>query len=200
MKHFIIHSRECVLNGLSPKQNRSVPPLRPSWVHQLQRDFPDLTFSVNGGIKSLEMAKRHLAPIPGCDSFDGSTGGGGYMHYGSYCGLSEVEKNGNELAEEFDWSHLPAIGGVMIGREAYQRCWMLSTVDTDIFGAKRNPDMTRRDILERYITYGQVKCVVRSRERHPGTFPGPFFLLSLPSCSHTPALAMLQAPAASPIS
>lgn len=79
------------------------------------------------------------------------------MHYGSYCGLSEVEKNGNELAEEFEWSHLPSVGGVMIGREAYQRCWMLSTVDTEIFGAKRNPDLTRREILERYITYGQVQ-------------------------------------------
>jgi tRNA-dihydrouridine synthase A len=155
VKHFIIHSRECILNGLSPKQNRTVPPLRPSWVHRLQRDFPDLTFSVNGGIKSLEMAKRHLAPLPGCDSVDGSRDGGGYHAYGSYHGLSEVDTNGNELAEEFEWGDLPPIGGVMIGREAYQRCWMLSTADTDIFGAKRNPDLTRREILERYISYGQ---------------------------------------------
>ena len=172
VKHFIIHSRECVLSGLTPKQNRAVPPLRPSWVHQLQRDFPDLLFSVNGGIKSLEMAKRHLAPTPGCESLDGSRGGGGYMHYGSYRGLSEVEKNGNELAEEFEWSHLPPVGGVMIGREAYQRCWMLSTVDTDIFGAKRNPDFTRREILERYITYGQEMLAryeaEHSRKEGPG--------------------------------
>jgi len=140
-------------------------------VHELQLDFPDLSFAVNGGVKSLDMAKRHLAPLPGYESFDGSKGGGGYEGYGSYRGLSEVDRNGNELPEEFEWAHLPPIGAVMIGREAYQRVWMLSTVDTDIFGAKRNPDISRRDMLDRYVTYGETMAAYY--ETNHGAREGP---------------------------
>ena len=54
VKHFIIHARKCMLNGLSPLQNRTIPPLRYQWVWALKRDFPELEFSLNGGILTLE--------------------------------------------------------------------------------------------------------------------------------------------------
>lgn len=54
VKHFIIHARKCMLNGLSPLQNRTIPPLRYQWVWALKRDFPDLELSLNGGIITLE--------------------------------------------------------------------------------------------------------------------------------------------------
>lgn len=57
---FIIHSRKCLLNGLTPKQNRDIPPLRYDVVHRLISDFPELKFVINGGINSLEEVDTHL--------------------------------------------------------------------------------------------------------------------------------------------
>ena len=62
---FIVHARKAWLKGLSPKQNREVPPLNYPWVYQLKRDFPDLTFVINGGIQSLEECETHLAHVDG---------------------------------------------------------------------------------------------------------------------------------------
>lgn len=61
VRRFIIHARKAWLQGLSPKQNRDVPPLDYDLVHQMKRDFPDLHLSLNGGIESLAVAKSHLA-------------------------------------------------------------------------------------------------------------------------------------------
>ncbi|KAG8470626.1 hypothetical protein KFE25_009047 [Diacronema lutheri] len=54
VSHVAVHARAAVLSGLSPAQNRVVPPLRPEWVHRLARDFPNLRVTLNGGIGSLE--------------------------------------------------------------------------------------------------------------------------------------------------
>ena len=62
---FIIHARKAWLSGLSPKENREIPPLDYPRVYQLKRDFPHLTMSINGGIKSLEEAKAHLQHMDG---------------------------------------------------------------------------------------------------------------------------------------
>jgi tRNA-dihydrouridine synthase A len=62
---FIVHARKAWLQGLSPKQNREVPPLRPELVYNLKRDFPDLEVIVNGGIANLEQARRHLQRVDG---------------------------------------------------------------------------------------------------------------------------------------
>ena len=62
---FIVHARKAWLQGLSPKQNREVPPLNYPWVYQLKRDFPSLTFVINGGIQSLEECETHLAHVDG---------------------------------------------------------------------------------------------------------------------------------------
>jgi tRNA-dihydrouridine synthase A len=59
-KHVIVHARTCLLNGLNPAQNRSIPPLKYTIVHQLVRDFPDMTFCINGGFTSFEHADQHL--------------------------------------------------------------------------------------------------------------------------------------------
>ncbi len=53
---FIVHARNAVLKGLSPKENRSVPPLRYGVVHQLKRDFPEAVFVINGGIDTAGQA------------------------------------------------------------------------------------------------------------------------------------------------
>ena len=62
---FIANARNAWLKGLSPKENREVPPLKYEWVHQLKRDFPHLTIVINGGISSLEECQTHLAHVDG---------------------------------------------------------------------------------------------------------------------------------------
>jgi tRNA-dihydrouridine synthase A len=62
---FIVHARKAWLTGLSPKQNREVPPLRYERVRQLKQDFPHLRIVVNGGITSLGEARDHLLQLDG---------------------------------------------------------------------------------------------------------------------------------------
>ena len=64
-QHFIIHARKAWLSGLSPKQNREIPPLDYQRVYQIKQDFPELTISINGGISSFEQANEHLNYIDG---------------------------------------------------------------------------------------------------------------------------------------
>jgi tRNA-dihydrouridine synthase A len=85
---FIVHARNAWLKGLSPKENREVPPLRYETVVALKRDFPQLRFVLNGGIASLAEAREQL----------------------------------------------PALDGVMLGREPYRHPWLLAGVDPAIFG------------------------------------------------------------------
>ncbi|XP_050283857.1 uncharacterized protein LOC126723899 isoform X1 [Quercus robur] len=53
-RHFIIHSRKAMLNGISPAENRSIPPLKYEYFYGLLRDFPDLRFTINGGINCVD--------------------------------------------------------------------------------------------------------------------------------------------------
>lgn len=62
---FIVHARNAWLKGLSPKENRELPPLRYDIVHQLKRDFPDLAIVLNGGIKSSAQIDAGLAEVDG---------------------------------------------------------------------------------------------------------------------------------------
>ena len=62
---FIVHARKAWLSGLSPKQNRDVPPLDYERVYQLKRDFPHLTIAINGGIKTLSECVTHLQHVDG---------------------------------------------------------------------------------------------------------------------------------------
>jgi tRNA-dihydrouridine synthase A len=61
----IVHARKAWLAGLSPKQNRDVPPLDYELVYALKRMFPELTIVLNGGIDTLEQARAHLAHVDG---------------------------------------------------------------------------------------------------------------------------------------
>ncbi len=64
-RSFTVHARIAILSGLSPKENREVPPLRYDIAAQLKRDFPDLELVLNGGIKTLQACQEHL------ETFDG---------------------------------------------------------------------------------------------------------------------------------
>ena len=62
---FIVHARNAVLKGLSPKENREVPPLRYDVVHRLKREFPALTIVANGGLATWDAIERELAHVDG---------------------------------------------------------------------------------------------------------------------------------------
>jgi tRNA-dihydrouridine synthase A len=62
---FIVHARKAVLKGLSPKENREIPPLKYHYVVQLKRDFPQLEIVINGGITTREQIAAHLAHVDG---------------------------------------------------------------------------------------------------------------------------------------
>ncbi len=59
---FIVHARSAILKGLSPKENREIPPLRMSVVRQLKRDFPDAVIVANGGIHTVDESLELLSP------------------------------------------------------------------------------------------------------------------------------------------
>jgi tRNA-dihydrouridine synthase A len=62
---FIVHARIAILQGLSPKENREVPPLRYDDVYQLKRDFPHLDIHINGGIKTVDEISQHWQHLDG---------------------------------------------------------------------------------------------------------------------------------------
>jgi len=62
---YIVHARKAVLGGLSPKQNREIPPLRYEVVYRLKQELPALEIVINGGITDLDQAEAHLAQVDG---------------------------------------------------------------------------------------------------------------------------------------
>jgi tRNA-dihydrouridine synthase A len=91
---FIVHARKAWLNGLSPKQNREIPPLRYDVVRQIKQDFPALTIVVNGGIKTAAEVEEHLQFVDGVMI-------GREAYSNPYC-LAEIEKKLFAAPENID--------------------------------------------------------------------------------------------------
>ncbi len=104
---FVVHARKAWLQGLSPKENRDIPPLDYDRVYRLKQARPDLTIVINGGIEDLDQCERHLQHVD----------------------------------------------GVMLGRAAYQRPWLLADVDRRIFGEAANPVVIREAAVEALLPY-----------------------------------------------
>jgi tRNA-dihydrouridine synthase A len=62
---FVVHARKAWLSGLSPKENREIPPLRPEWVHRLKAERPALRILLNGGLSDVAQTLAHLASVDG---------------------------------------------------------------------------------------------------------------------------------------
>ena len=62
---FIVHARKALLSGLSPKENREIPPLRYEFVHRLKRERPDLAVVINGGFATKDEALEQIGPVDG---------------------------------------------------------------------------------------------------------------------------------------
>ena len=108
----IVHARVAILAGLSPKQNRDIPPLHYGHVHQLKADFPDLEILLNGGLGDHETALDALAQ---------------------------------------------GLDGVMVGRQAYQDTYFLSSVDALYYG-DQDPVRSRRSVIQEMLPYVDAHC------------------------------------------
>ncbi len=64
-RHFVVHARIAILKGLSPKENREIPPLRYEDVYRLKQERPNLYIEINGGIKSVAETQQHLQHVDG---------------------------------------------------------------------------------------------------------------------------------------
>ena len=107
----IVHARQAVLGGLSPKENREVPPLRPEVVQKLKGDFPDLPLVLNGGLRSVDQAH---AALGWCD-------------------------------------------GVMLGREAYHRPYVLWELENRL-NSKQWARPSELALLDRMADYADREC------------------------------------------
>ena len=105
-KVFIVHARNAWLDGLSPKENREVPPLRYELGYQLKKDFPNLVIAINGGITTNA-----------------------------------------QMAE-----HLQHVDGVMLGREAYYRPWLMTTWDEEFYNDPHEI-LSREAVEEAMVDY-----------------------------------------------
>jgi len=113
----IVHARKAVLGGLSPKENREVPPLRYDIVRRVKEAFPALPLVVNGGLREVQPV---LEALTWCD-------------------------------------------GVMLGREAYHRPWVLAELEQALSGA--SPPISREMLLERMARYAERE-VARGERLH----------------------------------
>ncbi|SLM64445.1 MULTISPECIES: tRNA dihydrouridine(20/20a) synthase DusA [Dickeya] len=94
---FIVHARKAWLSGLSPKENREIPPLDYPRVYQLKRDFPALTIAINGGIKTLAEAQQHLQHVDGV-----MVGREAYQNPGLLCDVDAALFGGEPGPTPFD--------------------------------------------------------------------------------------------------
>lgn len=116
---FIVHARKAWLSGLSPKQNREIPPLQYDWVIALKQTFPHLQIVINGGVIDIDQC-RHL---------------------------------------------LQQVDGVMMGREAYHNPFVLSSVDSLLYGIE-DSELERSDVIEAYMAYCEKQLAEGVRLHH----------------------------------
>lgn len=96
---FVVHARKAWLQGLSPKENREVPPLDYGLVRRLKAERPDLTVVLNGGVPSLEAAVEHLAPRADGVTLDGVMLGRAAYHEPTLLGAVDRIVFGQDVAD-----------------------------------------------------------------------------------------------------
>jgi tRNA-dihydrouridine synthase A len=122
---FIVHARNAWLQGLSPKDNREIPPLRYEFVRRLKRELPGLTFVINGGLKSDAEIASQLVSLPTAPAD---------------APLADADG--------------PALDGAMIGRQAYHEPWQMAGWDAAFFG-QPGPAHSRDAVMRQWVDYLQ---------------------------------------------
>ena len=142
-ERFIIHARKAWLHGLSPKQNREIPPLKPDWVLRLKSERPDLVFVLNGGLC------EHAKMLPWLDTLDGVMWG--RAAYQEPWLLADVDHL--YFAEPQRWTHplqlLPALEE--LAEQLLQQggqLWHLARHTLGLFNGRSGAKQWRRQLSE----------------------------------------------------
>ena len=153
---FIVHARNAVLKGLSPKENREIPPLKYDYVYRLKRDFPALEFVINGGITTRAQIDAQLGKVDGVML--------GRAAYHDPWLLADAGKSRADVVRamvEYARRHLPlrAVARHMLGlyhRMPHARVWRRMLSDSDRLRANR-PELLLEalELVERpgYVEY-----------------------------------------------
>jgi len=133
----IVHARAALLGGLSPKENREIPPLKYDYVHRLKRERPALTVVLNGGLSDIREIRAHLRP-------------GAHYDTGAHDDTGARHDGGPHLGPG---AHRDAgLDGVMLGRAAYHRPALLAELEQAVIDpAWRVPEAW--EIIERVVSY-----------------------------------------------
>ena len=146
-QHFVIHARKCILKGLTPAQNRIIPPLNYPRVYALCRIFPDCSFVLNGGIPGLKVARTLCLGDTFVHDHDNEKE---ITHHAVPCCICNASNGSCTVAP-----HIapPNLKGCMLGRAARGNPAMFADVDRYFYGHDVNPCKNRRDALEAYCGY-----------------------------------------------
>ena len=125
-RRFVVHARNAWLDGLDPKQNREIPPLRYEVVHRLAQDFPHCAFELNGGLQDLAHGLATVCPVGASGPDSGAASDGSGLD-------SATASEGPAVADATAGAEAgrPAtrLVGAMYGRRAYHDPWLLAGVD-----------------------------------------------------------------------
>ena len=146
---FIVHARNAVLKGLSPKANREIPPLRYEVVTKLREDFPALTFVLNGGITTVAQCVELLdAPV------------------GAAPTRADASQRATVVAAEppLQVSGSVKFQGIMLGRTAYHDSYVLAQTQSALFGTALP---SREEIVGRMIHYTEREIAMTRGQAHP---------------------------------
>lgn len=125
-RRFIVHARNAWLDGLDPKQNREIPPLRYEVVHRLAQDFPHCAFELNGGLQDLAHGLAAVCPAGASGPGSGAASeGSGPDSATASEGLAVMEA----VAQAEAGRPATRLVGAMYGRRAYHDPWLLAGVD-----------------------------------------------------------------------
>ena len=155
-KKFYIHARKCVIGGLTPAQNRLVPPLNYPRVYALCHRFPDCEFIMNGGIPGLAAAKLICDGIQkiisrgknACEELEARDCEN--EKHKVPCEICNVSNGSCTVPPIIAPSNLT---GVMLGRACMENPAMFWDIDKHFYGDSVNPCQTRRDALNQYCEY-----------------------------------------------
>jgi tRNA-dihydrouridine synthase A len=155
-RQFVIHARKVYTQGLSPAQNRDIPPIDYPRVYRLMDTFPQCSFVINGGIRSLAHARE--VAFGSAIRFDGRGGAEDDGCASKDDGEDHVVPCHKCKRPQGSCLHPPRVAppnlhGVMVARLARDRPADLADVDRYFYGEASNPCRSRRDVMERYLSF-----------------------------------------------
>jgi tRNA-dihydrouridine synthase A len=176
-KRFYLHARICILGGLTPAQNRKVPPLNYPRVYTLCKLFPDCEFWINGGIPGLKAAKLMCFGSKACGEPIPN-----HSEHMVPCRLCDFTNGSCIVPPDISPTNLR---GCMLGRPARENPSMFWDVDRYFYGEMSNPCRNRREVLDKYCEYLERmyprRCCDRD-ERLTVNVPAPDVIMEAPYC------------------